>query len=101
MTLPPGLGSPGIFFRKGSERYLWVYGLPTAIVGEAMVVSGCLPRDWPSSVVPVPAPRSGYHHGRRHAMTPDSGAAPNPLESTLELLARVREGDRDALERLI
>lgn len=31
----------------------------------------------------------------------DQGTPSNPLESTLELLARVRQGDRDALDRLI
>ncbi len=30
----------------------------------------------------------------------DQGIPPNPLESTLELLALVRDGDREALERL-
>ncbi|MEO8076326.1 MAG: sigma-70 family RNA polymerase sigma factor [Acidobacteriota bacterium] len=35
-------------------------------------------------------------------MTPDPGplGAPKPLDSTLELLARVRSGDRDALDQL-
>ena len=31
---------------------------------------------------------------------PSGPIAPNPLETTFELLARVRQGDRDALERL-
>ncbi len=30
----------------------------------------------------------------------DPGTTPNPLESTLVLLARVRQGDRDALDQL-
>ena len=30
----------------------------------------------------------------------DPGTSPNPLESTLVLLARVRQGDRDALDQL-
>lgn len=39
-----------------------------------------------------------YHQAPKVLMRDD--ASPNPLESTLELLARVRRGDRDALERL-
>jgi RNA polymerase sigma factor (sigma-70 family) len=34
-------------------------------------------------------------------MMPDDRTSDHPLESTLELLARVRGGDRDALDRLI
>ncbi len=42
----------------------------------------------------------GYHQARKKAVMRDESTSPNPLESTLELLARVRQGDRDALERL-
>lgn len=46
------------------------------------------------------APRYGYHQARTQVMTRDDSTLSNPLESTLELLARVRQGDRDALEQL-
>ncbi len=42
----------------------------------------------------------GYHQAHKKAMKRDESTPSNPLESTFELLARVREGDRDALERL-
>jgi RNA polymerase sigma-70 factor (ECF subfamily) len=43
-----------------------------------------------------------YHQGHTNAMSPDSGPPldPAPLDSTLDLLVRVRQGDRDALDRL-
>jgi RNA polymerase sigma-70 factor, ECF subfamily len=59
--------------------------------GDAAVWSG------PAS---LPA-RYEYHQAQNQAVMRDPGTPSNPLESTLELLARVRQGDRDALERLI
>jgi RNA polymerase sigma-70 factor (ECF subfamily) len=47
---------------------------------------------------------AGYRYHQRHtiAMNPAPGppADPDPLDSTLELLVRVRQGDREALDRL-
>jgi RNA polymerase sigma factor (sigma-70 family) len=42
----------------------------------------------------------GYHQAHKKAMKRDESTPSNPLESTFELLALVREGDRSALERL-
>ena len=42
-----------------------------------------------------------YHQAHNRAVMQDEGTPPNALESTVELLARVRQGDRDALDRLI
>ena len=42
-----------------------------------------------------------YHQTRTRVVMQDEGTPPNALESTVELLARVRQGDRDALDRLI
>jgi RNA polymerase sigma-70 factor (ECF subfamily) len=41
-----------------------------------------------------------YHQGRYQATMPNDSTSQNSLESTLELLARVRQGDREALDRL-
>jgi len=41
-----------------------------------------------------------YHRTDTKVTMRDPGTAQNPLESTYELLALVRQGDRDALERL-
>lgn len=42
-----------------------------------------------------------YHQPLTEAMMPDPGpATPNALETTLDLLARARQGDGEALERL-
>ena len=49
----------------------------------------------------VAALTAGYeYHQAPKVLMRDEDASPNPLESTLELLARVRHGDRDALEQL-
>jgi RNA polymerase sigma factor (sigma-70 family) len=42
-----------------------------------------------------------YHQTHTRVVMQDEGTPPNALESTVELLARVRQGDRDALDRLI
>jgi RNA polymerase sigma-70 factor (ECF subfamily) len=42
-----------------------------------------------------------YHQAHNRAVMQDEGTPPNALESTVDLLARVRQGDRDALDRLI
>jgi RNA polymerase sigma-70 factor (ECF subfamily) len=44
--------------------------------------------------------RYSYHQGRYQATMPNDSTSQNSLESTLELLARVRQGDREALDRL-
>lgn len=41
-----------------------------------------------------------YHRTDTKVTMRDSGTPPNPLESTHELLSLVRQGDRDALDRL-
>src|SRR5215208_3378585 len=64
-----------------------------------MVDPACLVAEWPSFVAAPPAGYR-YHRARNHAMTRDNGTPGNPLESTVELLARVRNGDRDALDAL-
>lgn len=54
--------------------------------------------------VSVLTQEAGYRYHQRHtiAMNPAPGppADPDPLNSTLELLVRVRQGDREALDRL-
>src|SRR3954464_15921464 len=53
---------------------------------------------WPN---PALFPAWGeYHRTRTKVTMRDPGTPPNPLESTHDLLSLVREGDRDALERL-
>jgi RNA polymerase sigma-70 factor (ECF subfamily) len=42
-----------------------------------------------------------YHQAQNRVVMQNEGTPPNALESTVELLARVREGDREALDRLI
>jgi RNA polymerase sigma factor (sigma-70 family) len=42
-----------------------------------------------------------YHETHTRVVMQDEGTPPNALESTVDLLARVRQGDRDALDRLI
>ena len=56
-------------------------------------IAGC------TSAVAVLTAGYEYHQAPKVLMR-DEATSPNPLESTLELLARVRGGDRDALERL-
>jgi RNA polymerase sigma-70 factor (ECF subfamily) len=53
---------------------------------------------WPSTAF-FPASRD-YHRTNTKVTMRDSGTPPNSLESTHELLALVRQGDREALERL-
>ena len=53
---------------------------------------------WPNTAF-FPASRE-YHRTKTKVTMRDSGTTPNPLESTHELLSLVRQGDRDALERL-
>jgi RNA polymerase sigma factor (sigma-70 family) len=64
-----------------------------------MAFFGCDAAAWSSPT----ALRAGYEYHQAHnqAVMRDQGTPSNPLESTLELLARVRQGDRDALDRLI
>jgi RNA polymerase sigma-70 factor (ECF subfamily) len=64
-----------------------------------MEMSGCLALEWPSSVC-LSISRYSYHQGRDQATMPNDSTSRNSLESTLELLARVRQGDREALDRL-
>jgi RNA polymerase sigma-70 factor (ECF subfamily) len=68
-----------------------------------MDVFGCDTTEWIRSAPGLP-PGAGYeyHQPPTEAMMPDSGpaATPNTLETTLDLLARVRQGDGEALERL-
>jgi RNA polymerase sigma-70 factor (ECF subfamily) len=64
-----------------------------------MEMSGCLALEWPSSVC-LSMSRYSYHQGRYQATMPNDSTSQNSLESTLELLARVRQGDREALDRL-
>ena len=51
----------------------------------------------------TPAARNEYHRAGTTVLMPESNGplAPNGLETTVELLAQVRQGDRDALDRLI
>jgi RNA polymerase sigma-70 factor, ECF subfamily len=61
--------------------------------------SGTAWAGWGSALAHGP----GYHQQRHtKSMIPpaDPPAAPDPLDTTLELLARVRQGDREALDRL-
>jgi RNA polymerase sigma-70 factor, ECF subfamily len=53
---------------------------------------------WPNTAF-FPASRE-YHRTHTKVTMRDPGTTPNPLESTHELLSLVRQGDRDALERL-
>ncbi len=53
---------------------------------------------WPSTAF-FPASRE-YHRTNTKVTMRDPGTPPNSLESTHALLALVRQGDRDALERL-
>jgi RNA polymerase sigma-70 factor (ECF subfamily) len=64
-----------------------------------MEMSGCFALEWPSSVC-LSMSRYSYHQGRYQATMPNDSTSQNSLESTLELLARVRQGDREALDRL-
>jgi RNA polymerase sigma-70 factor, ECF subfamily len=60
--------------------------------------SGTAWAGWGSALAHGP----GYHQRHTKSMIPpaDPPAAPDPLDTTLELLARVRQGDREALDRL-
>jgi len=51
----------------------------------------------------TPASTYEYHRAGTQVLMPEHAnpVSPNALESTVELLARVRQGDRDALDRLI
>lgn len=64
-----------------------------------MAVFGCDAAAWLSPA----ALRVGYEYHQAHnrVVMQDEGTSPNALESTVELLARARQGDRDALDRLI
>ena len=64
-----------------------------------MQASCCLLVAWLGSASAV-VPGYGYHQAGKQVMSPDEGTRKDPLESTLELLARVRGGDRDALDQL-
>jgi len=64
-----------------------------------MAVIGCDVSAWssPTAVRVV----YEYHQAHNRVVMQDKGTPPNALESTVELLARVRQGDQDALDRLI
>ena len=64
-----------------------------------MAVFGCDAAAWVSPA----AFRVGYEYHQTHnrVVMQDKGTPPNALESTVELLARARQGDRGALDRLI
>lgn len=64
-----------------------------------MAVIGCDVAAWssPTAVRVV----YEYHQAQNRVVMQDEGTPPNALESTVELLARVRQGDREALDRLI
>src|SRR5690242_17786883 len=53
---------------------------------------------WPNPAF-FPASR-GYHRTDTKVTMRDQGTPPHPLESTYDLLALVRQGDREALDRL-
>jgi RNA polymerase sigma-70 factor (ECF subfamily) len=68
-----------------------------------MGIQGCDAATW-GRPVSVLTQEVGYQYHQRHTnpMTPVPGrpADPAPLDTTLELLVRVRQGDREALDRL-
>jgi RNA polymerase sigma factor (sigma-70 family) len=63
-----------------------------------MAYPACHVLAWPNSAF-FPALRE-YHRTSTKVTMREPGTTPNPLESTHELLSLVRQGDRDALERL-
>jgi RNA polymerase sigma-70 factor (ECF subfamily) len=69
-----------------------------------MDVFGCDMTEWMGPLSGLtPVARSEYHRAGTTVLMPESARplAPNGLETTVELLAQVRQGDRDALDRLI
>ena len=69
-----------------------------------MDVFGCDMTEWMGPLSGLtPGARSEYHRAGTTVLMPESTGplAPNGLETTVELLAQVRQGDRDALDRLI
>ena len=69
-----------------------------------MDVFGCDMTEWMGPLSGLtPAGRYEYHRAGTRVLMPESTGpvAPNGLETTVELLAQVRQGDRDALDRLI
>lgn len=66
-----------------------------------MDVFGCDMNEWIGPVSGLtPAARYEYHQPNAKVMMPDPPAS-SGLDSTQDLLARVRQGDREALDRLI
>jgi RNA polymerase sigma-70 factor, ECF subfamily len=66
-----------------------------------MDVFGCDMTEWMGPVSGLtPAARSEYHRAGTTVLMPEPSSAPNALETTIELLARVRQGDQEALDRL-
>jgi RNA polymerase sigma-70 factor (ECF subfamily) len=66
-----------------------------------MDVFGCDGREWFGPLPPLtPAARYEYHQPNAKVMMPEPPAS-SGLDSTQELLVRVRQGDREALDRLI
>jgi RNA polymerase sigma-70 factor (ECF subfamily) len=62
---------------------------------------GCDGSEWFGPLSPLtPAARYEYHQPNAKVMMPEPPAS-SGLDSTQELLVRVRQGDREALERLI
>jgi RNA polymerase sigma-70 factor, ECF subfamily len=67
-----------------------------------MDVFGCDITEWFGPVSGLtPAARSEYYRAGTKVLMPEPSAAPTAVETTVDLLARVRQGDHDALDRLI
>jgi RNA polymerase sigma-70 factor (ECF subfamily) len=66
-----------------------------------MDVFGCDMTEWIGPVSGLtPGPGYEYHQAGTKVMMPEPSSAPNALETTVDLLARVRRGDAEALDRL-
>jgi RNA polymerase sigma-70 factor (ECF subfamily) len=67
-----------------------------------MEVYGCDMTEWMGPVSGLtPVTRSEYHRAGTKVLMPEPSSPSNTLETTVELLTRVRQGDRDALDRLM
>jgi RNA polymerase sigma-70 factor (ECF subfamily) len=66
-----------------------------------MDVFGCDMTEWIGPVSGLtPGPGYEYHQAGTNVLMPEPSSAPNALETTVDLLARVRQGDAEALDRL-